>query len=282
MHVPITTAGEPPAGLGRPARSFVAHDVPQPSRPIHPPPTHRPPPVYQPPYELLMHRPRVGPRPAPAGVWPRYWWLAVLVSLPVLGALGLGTWVLLGLGGGAGGAAGGTRISAHGLTYQVPGNWASRSKAELPWVRDMVADGVGVGPSFRCGRGAHSRGTAGVLLVYRNDGRPPRASDAADAFGLAFARTSYGDNASLRGGGLLPWGRDGVTVRVTARTGPDGGCQVEGQVNVVALPSTELGPAGQPTVRVFMLQHDTSGGPNSPASLSSEAAQAIIASLQAN
>jgi hypothetical protein len=203
----------------------------------------------------------------------------VLVAAVVLGALGVGTWVLLS---GRGTAAAGIRISAHGLSYQVPDNWTSRAKAELPWVRDMVADGVGVGPSFHCGRRNHPRGTTGVLLVYRNDGQPPRPSDAADAFGRAFARTSYGDDASVRSSAMVPWGKDGVTVRVTARAGADGGCPVGGQVTVVALPSIEPGPGGQPTVRVFMLQHDTSGGPRSPARLSQEAAQLIMASVRVN
>lgn len=282
-----------PIGPGRPTPP-----IPYPIRPGRPARTvtHRPPPVTAPipryrGTDRSAYSPPVPSRRAPAAPVPtlwigpdhcrrraRYWWLASVGGVLVLAAIGAGVFWLLPDDDSEPRA--GVRISAYGLTYQLPAGWAPRPPADLPWARDLLATGIGTGPEFDCGGRRRARGVSGVLMVYRNDGRPPAPADAATALGRSFAHTIYGADASVASvdGGPAGPGRAGV--RLAAVAAPDAACPIRGQIDAVALPGVTRNPAGQPTVRVFLLQHDTSGGPANPAPPSAREVRAVLASLR--
>lgn len=259
MHVPMRALGEPPAGLGLPP-TWPAHTATAPA-----------------------HRPVLEPGAYPLvteASWPaRYRWVATLVGVVVLGALGIGTWALLG-----GGAVDGDyqRIGAHGLSYDVPRNWTSQGESDLPWVRTIHAEGVATGTRYSCGGQQHPRGSAGVLQVYRNDSRAARPQDAVRDLGISYAAVVYGPDAAARISDPVPLDLGGVTAAtslVTVRPSATSACRAAGLITVIALPSREVGPDGQPTVRVFMLQHDTGGGPKAPAILGARQVQRILSDI---
>jgi hypothetical protein len=266
MHVPMRTLGEPPAGLGQHSGLGQHTDAP-----VH----------------------RTAPGVSSGGYPPiseqswllRYWWVSALVGVVVLGALGIGTWALLG-----GGSAGGDyqRLGAHGLSYGVPKSWTSQNVSDLPWVRTpgakgIYADGVGIGAQFPCGGQQHPRASFGVLQVYRNDSQAQRPQDAVRDLGMSYAATVYGDDAPATISEPLNLNISGVTAAtslITVRPSPSSGCPVGGRITVIALPSSEADSDGHTPVQVFMLQHDTSGGPGSSALLTTGEAQQILASVK--
>jgi hypothetical protein len=146
----------------------------------------------------------------------------------------------------------------------------------------MLARGISAAPEFDCGGLRRARALSGVLVVYRNDGHPPTPADAASALGRSFAHTIYGADASVaevEGAGQVT-GVGGASVRLAAAPAAGAACPVSGQVDVVALPGADRGPTGQPTLRLFLLQHDTSGGPAAPAPPSTREVGAVLASLR--
>jgi hypothetical protein len=259
---PASTARHPLATTRGPVPSLTGPG-PRAPRPLRPLPARRPPVV--PPSRVR-------------------WVLAlrtvsVAVVVVVLGALAVGSWAVLG-----GSTTGTRRLTAHGFGYPVPRSWAVRALGEQPWVRDIRARGEALGPRFSCDGRMHPRASAGVLRVYRADGTAPSTSGAARDLALAYAATSYGADAPAQPGpvGTRPFGGLlGSTVRVSVRAPERPGCAVGGEVTAVALPSPGAGPGGRSGVRVFLLQHDTTGGPADPAPLPPLDIQRIQAGLTA-
>jgi hypothetical protein len=271
MHVPMRTLGEPPAGLGAPGTA-----PPPPPAPGVP----GPPLGFEPPYG-----PRYGgvAHPVPTGGAGRYWWLIALVVVVVLGGLGVGAWALLG-----GGSEPGQRLAAHGLSYAVPQDWTSQAESDLPWVPrpgqdgGIHAEGVGSSPGFRCGtQSQHPRASVGVMQVYQQNNQAPRPQDAVASLGAQVTEFVYGDDSVTTPPTPQALDIDGVPAQTAVfKAGPTGGCGVSGEVTVIALPSPERGPDGEPTLRLFVLQHDTAGGPAAPATLSPRDVSAILNSVR--
>ena len=252
MMLPLA---EPPAGLGRPGSA----------------------PVRRPGSDLSMGGYPSFPEEASLS---QYWWVAALVVVAVLGALGIGTWALLG-----GGAADGDYqwLNAHGLNYRIPRSWTSQDESDVPWVRPIHAQGVGTGAQFVCGGQQHARASVGVMEVYRKDNQPPRPQDAARDLGMSYAATVYGADAPARISDPVPLeiGRvPAETSMVTVRPAPSGSCRVGGQLTVIALPSHERGPGDQATLRVFILQRDTTGGPGSAPVLTTGEVRQILSDIR--
>jgi hypothetical protein len=263
MHVPMRTLGEPPAGLG-------------PSPGMVPP--------------AMGSAPGMGatgfPKLSEHSGLPRYWWVFALVGVVVLAALGIGTWALLG-----GGSSDNDyqRLKAHGLSYQVPKSWTSQGESDLPWVRTthaqnaIHAQGVGLGQQFSCGGQQHPRASVGVLQVYRNDNKAPRPEDAVSDLGMSYAATVYGDDALAKISdphSTTVSNTPAVISLVSVHPSAHSECAVSGQITVIALRSPEPGPNGQATIRVFMLQHDTAGGPKSSGLLSEQDVNLIVAKVK--
>lgn len=247
LHVPMRTPAEPPAGLGPP---------------IEPDPT-----------GLGLSR---------AAELPRLWWAFALVGVVVLGALGLGAWALLAGGARAGEVLDdGTRqVSAHGLRYPVPNSWRSTTPGTPRWPFGIQPEGVATAPAFDCAGENHARATAGVLRVYRKDGRPTRIEDASAQFGPELAATFYGPAATAQSSAPTPLQVDGLTGSTTLVTVRGGGCELQGQITVVALPSELPGPNGEPTVRLLVVQRDTAGGPKTPGRLKERAVTELLGGLR--
>jgi hypothetical protein len=205
----------------------------------------------------------------------RYRWIGTIGGLLVLAAVSAGTFWLLRAGGVE--PAAGTRVSAYGLSYRLPPSWNPRSRADLPWARELLAQGLGAGPEFECGGQRRARAQSGVILVHRTDGHPPTPADAAIALGRSFAHTMYGDDASVAEveSEGPPLRVPGASARFAAVPPAGATCPVSGLIDVVALP----GGGSNPTVRVFLFQHDTAGGPPKPAPPSTREVRAVLASL---
>ena len=262
----MRTLGEPPAGLGQ--HSGLGQPT---GAPVH----------------------RTAPGVSSAGYPPiseqswllRYRWVSALVGVVVLGALGIGTWALLG-----GGSAGGDyqRLGAHGLSYGVPKSWTSQNVSDLPWVRTtgakgIYADRVGIGAQFPCNTANSTRALRSASFrSTRNDSQAQRPQDAVRDLGMSYAATVYGDDAPATISEPLNLNISGVTAAtslITVRPSPSSGCPVGGRITIVALPSSEATRTALP-VQVFMLQHDTSGGQGSSALLTTGEAQQILASVK--
>jgi hypothetical protein len=263
MHVPMRTLGEPPAGLG-------------PNPGMVPP--------------AMGAAPGMGatgyPKLSEHSGLPRYWWVFALVGVVVLAALGIGTWALLG-----GGSSDDDyqQLSGDGLSYQVPKSWSSQNESDLPWVRTIHtqngihAQGVGLGQQFSCGGQQHPRASVGVLQVYRNDNKAPRPEDAVSDLGMSYAATVYGDDAPAKISdprSTTVSNMPAVISLISVRPSVHSECAVSGQITVIALQSPEPRPNGQATIRVFMLQHDTAGGPKSLGLLSEQDVNLIVANVK--
>ncbi|HEY4006070.1 MAG TPA: hypothetical protein VGM60_12925 [Pseudonocardia sp.] len=254
IYAAAQTPAEPPAGLGLGGRSH--YPIPIPASPL----------------------------------LPRQWWIFAAAGAVVLLLAGVGSWMLLGRGGGSASTAAADMrlVSGFGLSYQVPKTWTpvQNGSATQPWAFGITPQGVAAGPSIDCGGQPHARSAIGVMAAYPKKGQPADVNAAAAQFAVELAANFYGADATVQPSTSTPLqvgGLDGATSMVTVlHTGSSAGCALAGQVNVVALPSDSPGPNGTATVRVLAIAHDTDGGPRTPGHLKEEYVQKILSSVQVN
>jgi hypothetical protein len=216
----------------------------------------------------------------------RCWWIIALVAVVVLGAAGLGAWALFGALSGTPGQPDEQLITAQGLSYRVPRSWTTGPNDPKRTAFGIALEGLATGPRFDCGGQDHARASVGVLRVYRKDDRPARMEDALRQFGPEFAASFYGPDATTHTTAPTTLPLDGLTgatsVVTVAQIGGAGGCAVQGQLNVIAVPSAQRGPRGEPTVRLVVFQHDTAGGPQVPGRLSAQQVMEMLAGIRVN
>lgn len=235
----------------------------------------------------LAHTPRRAPStrwdPAPAVPRPRW---------PIAAAIALGMVMLLGAAGAvllaryqSGGPPREQLIMAGGLSYRVPADWTPGPGGPETSVHDVALDGVATGPRYSCDGHGRARATVGATLLIRRDGRDARAEDAARDFGPLFAQSFYGPRSTATMSAPTPITIGAVTGAVslvTVRAPDQDGCTgLNGQVRVLALPSTKVGRTGGHGVLMFVLQHDAGGGDTgAPAPVAERTMAEILSSVR--
>jgi hypothetical protein len=254
LLAPNQRVTEPPAGLGPPR---------------HPPP-------------ILPPLADAAALPGPWLVHGRRWWVIVAIALVAVAALGVvGS---LALAHRFGARADGLLVKAGDLSYRVPPDWRPGPGGQETTVNGVALDGVATAARYTCGGHGYYRATVGSTFLVRRDGVNARPEDAARDFGPLFASSFYGPGASTSASAPTPLtvgDLTGSTSLVTVRPAAGAGCpDLAGRLTVVALPTSRTGAAGGTGVLLLVVQHDASGGPESPAPVGDRVVSEILSSVR--
>jgi hypothetical protein len=225
-----------------------------------------------------------GRSPSP-GLWlghSRRRWVLGAVALVAVGALAVAGTVLLTQR--FGGRSDGLAVKARDLSYLVPADWRLSPGGPETSVDGVALDGVATGARYVCGGHGHYRATVGSTFLVRRDGVDARPEDAVRDFGPLFATSFYGADATTNATAPAPLtvgSVAGSTSLVTVRPAASAGCpDLAGALTVVALPTARKGAAGGTGVLLLVVQHDSAGGPATPAPIADATVSEILGSVR--